>query len=218
MVSILACPRCSELPSVWLSNRFFMMAIVCSTNWVFVSLMGTWKKEIKDLSSIALIVPPHIMARLWDNRIDNLSAERPHQTHRTLRIKELANAVPQLVEEHGVQGRVELQPEEVLHISANVQTNSVMTTHQKGQKTVQEAADGCLTGGRRRAGGSRGQRVGHVAGPHGDHGVFALGRGPHGGAVCDGTRGAALLEAYPTQSTQKSCHVDPLLLWRTQRR
>lgn len=42
MVSMLACPRCSELPSVWLSNRFFMMAMVCSTNWVFVSLIGTW--------------------------------------------------------------------------------------------------------------------------------------------------------------------------------
>lgn len=41
MVSMLACPRCSELPSVWLSNRFFMMAIVCSTNWVFASVMGT---------------------------------------------------------------------------------------------------------------------------------------------------------------------------------
>lgn len=43
MVSMLACPRCSELPSEWLSNRFFMMAMVCSTNCVLVSLMGTWK-------------------------------------------------------------------------------------------------------------------------------------------------------------------------------
>lgn len=45
MVSMLACPRCSELPSVWLSSRFFMMAMVCSTNWVLVSLMGTWRQE-----------------------------------------------------------------------------------------------------------------------------------------------------------------------------
>lgn len=45
MVSMLACPRCSELPSVWLSNRFFMMAMVCSTNWVLVSLIGTWKQN-----------------------------------------------------------------------------------------------------------------------------------------------------------------------------
>ena len=48
MVSMLACPRCSELPSVWLSNRFFMMAMVCSTNWVLVSLMGTWDPRIKN--------------------------------------------------------------------------------------------------------------------------------------------------------------------------
>lgn len=45
MVSMLACPRCSELPSVWLSNRFFMMAMVCSTNCVLVSLIGTLKQE-----------------------------------------------------------------------------------------------------------------------------------------------------------------------------
>lgn len=41
MVSMLACPRCSELPSAWLSSRFFMMAMVCSTNCVLVSLIGT---------------------------------------------------------------------------------------------------------------------------------------------------------------------------------
>lgn len=41
IVSMLACPRCSELPSVWLSSRFFMIAMVCSTNWVLVSFSKT---------------------------------------------------------------------------------------------------------------------------------------------------------------------------------
>lgn len=45
IVSMLACPRCSELPSVWLSKRFFMMAMVCSTNCVLVSFIGTYKDE-----------------------------------------------------------------------------------------------------------------------------------------------------------------------------
>lgn len=42
---MLACPRCSELPSVWLSSKFFIIAMVCSTNWVLVSVNKTYTKN-----------------------------------------------------------------------------------------------------------------------------------------------------------------------------
>lgn len=69
-------------------------------------------------------------------------------THRSLCFKELANAVPQLVKEHGVECRTKLQSQQVLHISADVEANTVMAAHQQGQESVQEAADGRLAGGR----------------------------------------------------------------------
>lgn len=66
-------------------------------------------------------------------------------THRSLRVKELPNAVPQLVEEHGVEGGVELQPQQVFDVSANMEADPVVATNQQGQQPVQEAADRCLT-------------------------------------------------------------------------
>lgn len=69
-------------------------------------------------------------------------------THRSLRVKELANAVPQLVEEHRVECRTKLQSQQVLHVGADVEADSVMAAHQQGQQSVQEAADGRLAGGR----------------------------------------------------------------------
>ena len=67
-------------------------------------------------------------------------------TYWSLCVKELANAVPQLVEEHGVESRAELQPQEVFDIGPNMEAYPVMTTHKQGQQPIQEAADGCLTG------------------------------------------------------------------------
>lgn len=46
IVSMLACPRCSELPSVWLSSKFFIIAMVCSTNCVLVSVNKTYKEKM----------------------------------------------------------------------------------------------------------------------------------------------------------------------------
>lgn len=134
-------------------------------------------------------------------------------THRSLRVKELANTVPQLVEEHGVERRTELQPQQVLHVGADVEADPVVAAHQQRQESVQEAADGRLAGGGRGAGGGGGQRVGHVAVAHGDHGVFALDGGAHGRAVGGRAWGAALLETHAAQGAQEARHVDPLLLW-----
>lgn len=50
-------------------------------------------------------------------------------THRSLRVKELADAVPQLVEEHGVEGRAELESQQVLHVGADVEANPLMAAH-----------------------------------------------------------------------------------------
>lgn len=66
-------------------------------------------------------------------------------TNRSLCVKELSNAVSQLVEEHGVEGGVELQPQQVFDISANMEADPVVATNQQGQQPVQEAADRCLT-------------------------------------------------------------------------
>lgn len=138
-------------------------------------------------------------------------------TYRSLRVKEPSNAVPQFVEQHGVEGRAELQAQQVLHISADVEADPIVAAHQQRQQPVQKAADGSLVGGGRGERGSRHQRVGHVAGAHGDHGVLAFCRRAHGRAVGGRTGGAALLEANSSQSTQETSHVDPLLLrgWGT---
>lgn len=151
---------------------------------------------------------------LQDNLISFQYSERCRSsTHRPLCVEELPDAVPQLVEEHGVEGGAELQPQQVLHIGAHVEAHPVVATHQQGQQPVHEAADGRLAGGRRGAGGDGDHGVVDVAGAHRDHGVFALAHGAHGGAVGGRAGGAALLEAHATQSTQETCHVDPLLLW-----
>lgn len=77
-----------------------MMAMVCSTNWVLVSLIGTWKQNKyqmnKDQSSerkITICILPE------NNNCDFkgflLYQKDSHNvTHRSLRVKELANAVP----------------------------------------------------------------------------------------------------------------------------
>lgn len=131
------------------------------------------------------------------------------RTHRTLSVKELANAVLELVEQHGIQSWTELQSKEILNIGANMEAHPVVATNQQSQQPVQEAAHRCLTRGRRARGG---HEVGHLTRAHRDHGVFTLGHGTHRWTVCGWAWGAALLEAHTAQSTQKSCHVDPLLL------
>lgn len=228
---MLACPRCSELPSVWLSNRFFMMAMVCSTNWVLVSLIGTWKqkkyKRIRHLKTTALqqclkftaLISSIVLKPVFDRLVCGFHDDNQSHscTYRSLGVKELANAVPQLVEEHGVEGGTELQSQEVFHVGPDMEAHPVMATHQQGQQPVQEAADRRLAGGRVGAGGGRGHGVGHLARAHGNHGVFTLTHGAHGRAVGGWARCAALLETHATQSAQKACHVDPLLLWGTQR-
>ena len=158
--------------------------------------------------------PIQMFCNLQDNLISFQHSERCRSsTHRPLCVEELPDAVPQLVEEHGVEGGAELQPQQVLHIGAHVEAHPVVATHQQGQQPVHEAADGRLAGGRRGAGGDGDHGVVDVAGAHRDHGVFALAHGAHGGAVGGRAGGAALLEAHATQSTQETCHVDPLLLW-----
>lgn len=57
-------------------------------------------------------------------------------THRSLRVKELANAVPQFVEEHGVKCRTKFQSQQVLHVSADVEADPVVAAHQQGQESV----------------------------------------------------------------------------------
>lgn len=51
-------------------------------------------------------------------------------TYRSLSIKELSNAVPQLVEEHGVESGTELQTQQVLHIGPDMEANPVVTAHE----------------------------------------------------------------------------------------
>jgi len=131
-------------------------------------------------------------------------------THRPLCVKELADAVPQLVEEHGVERWTQLQAQQVLDVGAHVQTHAVMATHQQGQQLVQEAAERRLAGGGAGDGGWHG--IGDLAGSHRDHGVLALAHGAHGWAVCDRAWCTLLLETHSSQSTQEARHIDPLLL------
>lgn len=126
--------------------------------------MGTWKQE---------------NGRVFQDRtrpVNRGAALFPDdaRTYRPLRVEEPPNAVPQLVEEHGVEGGAELQAQQVLHVGADVEADPVVAAHQQGEQPVQEAADGGLVGGGRGEGGRGHQRVGHVAGAHGDHGLLAF--------------------------------------------
>ena len=121
----------------------------------------------------------------------------PLGTHRPLRLEEPADAVLELVEEHGVEGGAQIQAHQVLDVVADLQAHPLVVAHHQRKQPVQEAAQ-------RRLGA-------HLAGAHRDHGALALAQGPHRGAVGAGGRGVALLEAHPTQGTQEAGHVDPLL-------
>ena len=131
----------------------------------------------------------------------------PCATHQALRVKEPPDAVLELVEEHGVERRAELQTQQIFDVGPHVQAHPLVPTHQQRQEAVQEAAQRRFIGGGRRGG----KVCRHLAGHHGDHGVFALCHGAHRRAVGDWTRGVVLLETHPTQGTQEAGHVDPLL-------
>lgn len=147
-----------------------------------------------------------VSKREWTNQQND-------PTHRTLCVKELSDAVPQLVEKHGVQSGAELQTQQVFDIGAHVEPDPVVAAHEQTQQAVQEAADGRLAGRRWGAGWSWSHGIGHVAGAHGDHGVLALAHGAHRWAVSCRAWGATLLETDAAQCTEKARHVDPFLLW-----
>ena len=154
------------------------------------------------------------MGKAWKAGQKTLSTKRKviRVTHRPLGVEELADTIPQLVEQHGVEGRTELQPQQVLDVGAHVETNAVVAAHQQGQEPVQEAAQRGLVGRGGRAGDGGRHGGGDVSGPHGDHGVLALAHGAHGRAVGDRAGSAALLEAHAPQGAQEARHIYPLLL------
>lgn len=114
-----------------------------------------------------------------------------------MRIKELADGILQLVEEHGIERWAELQPHQVLNVGPYLQPHLLVVADHQGEQAVDEFADRRL----------------HAAlgGHHGDHGALALVEGAHGGAVGGQAGAAAVLQAHPSQGTQEPCHVDPLL-------
>lgn len=119
-------------------------------------------------------------------------------THRPLGVKETSDAVAQFGEEHRVEGWAQLQSQQIFNIGADVQAHFLVCAHHEGQQPLQEPAEGCLTV--------------HFTRAHGDHGALALTHWPQGWAVGTKAGSTALLQTNSTQSTQKACHVDPLLM------
>ena len=117
-------------------------------------------------------------------------------TYAALRVEEAADAVLELVEEHGVESGAELQAQQVLDVGADLQALLVVAHHQR-QQPVQELAEGSLGDA--------------VARAHGHHGTLALRERPHGGTVGSQEGGGPLLQAHPAQGTQEARHVYPLL-------
>lgn len=116
-------------------------------------------------------------------------------TYRPLRIEESADAVFELVEEHGVQRRTELQPHQIFDVGADLMA-LLVTAHHQRQQAVQEPAQGRLRAPLTRR--------------HGHHGALAVVQRAHGRTVGGESRRAPL-QAHATQRTQETSHVDPFL-------
>lgn len=116
-------------------------------------------------------------------------------SYRPLRIEESADAVFELVEEHRVQRRTELQPHQVFDVSTDLMA-LLVTAHHQRQQSVQEPAQGRL-------------RVPLTRG-HGDHGTLAIVQHAHGRTVGGESRRVPL-QAHATQRTQEASHIDPFL-------
>ncbi len=117
-------------------------------------------------------------------------------SHRTLGIKESADAVFEFVEQHGIERWTELQPHQVFDVSADLMALLMIAHHQR-QKTVQKLAQGCLW-------------VPFTRG-HGYHGALAIVQVAHGRTVGGQSRRVPLLQTHATQRAQEACHIDPFL-------
>lgn len=118
------------------------------------------------------------------------------KTDRSLCFEEAADAVLELVEEHGVESRAQLQTHQVLDVVADLHALFVAAHHEREQP-VQELTEWRLGVALTRA--------------HGHHGALPLAQRPHRGAVGDQAWGVPPLQTHAAQRAQETRHVNPFL-------